>query len=43
VAAGLITTLPLLAGALLQLVSPAGVRRIGSHRRWVVLWRRCQG
>lgn len=37
VASGLITTLPLLLGALLQLVSPAMVRRFGSNRRWVVL------
>jgi MFS family permease len=37
VAAGLITTIPLLAGALLQLISPVGVRFFGSHRRWVVL------
>ena len=36
VAAGLITTIPLLAGAVLQLVSPAAVRYFGSHRRWVV-------
>jgi len=36
VAAGLITTIPLLAGAVLQLVSPVAVRYLGSHRRWVV-------
>ncbi len=36
VASGLITTLPLLLGALLQLGSPAIVRRMGSNRRWVV-------
>ena len=36
VAAGLITTIPLLAGAVLQLISPAAVRFLGSHRRWVV-------
>ena len=36
VAAGLITTLPLVAGALLQLASPAAIRRLGSNRRWVV-------
>ena len=36
VAAGLVTTIPLLAGALLQLISPLAVRRLGSHRRWVV-------
>lgn len=37
VAAGLITSIPLLVGALLQLLSPAAVRYLGSHRRWVVL------
>ncbi|HEX9814569.1 MAG TPA: MFS transporter [Myxococcota bacterium] len=37
IAAGLVTTVPLLAGAVLQLVTPAGVRLFGSHRRWVVL------
>lgn len=36
VAAGLVATIPLLAGAVLQLVSPLAVRRLGSHRRWVV-------
>jgi MFS family permease len=35
-AAGLVSTLPLLAGALLQLVTPFGVRHLGSYRRWVV-------
>jgi MFS family permease len=37
VAAGLIATIPLLAGAILQLISPAAVRFLGSHRRWVVV------
>lgn len=36
VAAGLITTLPLLAGAILQLLAPHGVRWLGSPRRWVM-------
>ncbi len=36
VAAGLVATVPMLAGATLQLVSPFAVRRLGSHRRWVV-------
>jgi MFS family permease len=35
--AGLITTLPLLAGALFQLISPAMVSQLGSYRKWVVL------
>ncbi|MDX1648316.1 MAG: MFS transporter [Myxococcota bacterium] len=34
--ASLIATAPLLAGALLQLVTPLGVRLLGSYRRWVV-------
>ena len=37
VAAGLVATLPMLAGALLQLATPWGVARLRSHRRWVVL------
>lgn len=37
IAAGLVTTIPLVAGAILQLVTPAGVRLLDSHRRWVVL------
>jgi MFS family permease len=36
VAAGLVATVPMLAGAVLQLVSPWAVRRLRSHRRWVV-------
>jgi MFS family permease len=36
VAAGLVATVPMLAGAILQLVSPFAVRRLRSHRRWVV-------
>ena len=36
VTAGLITSLPMLAGAAMQLVSPIMVRRMQSHRRWVV-------
>jgi hypothetical protein len=35
VVAGLIACVPLLAGAILQLVSPYGVRTLGSYRRWV--------
>ena len=34
--ASLLATLPVLAGSLLQLVAPAGVRWLGSYRRWVV-------
>lgn len=36
VAAGLVATLPMLAGALLQLATPWAVLRLGSYRRWVV-------
>lgn len=36
VAAGLITPIPMLLGAVLQLVTPWAVRKIGSHKRWVV-------
>lgn len=42
VAAGLIATLPMLAGGLLQLISPWAVRQLGSHRRWVVACAACQ-
>ena len=37
VAAGLLASVPPLAGAVLQLASPAAVRQLGSHRRWVVV------
>jgi MFS family permease len=37
VVAGLIACVPLLAGAMLQLVSPYGVSKLGSYRRWVSL------
>lgn len=40
--AGLVATLPMLAGAVLQLATPAGVRRVGSHRAWVVSCARLQ-
>lgn len=36
-AAGLVATLPMLAGATLQLATPWAVKKLGSHRRWVVL------
>ena len=35
-AAGLVASIPLLAGAIIQMISPAAVRNMGSHRRWVV-------
>ena len=37
VAAGLLASVPPLAGAVLQLASPVAVRQLGSHRRWVVV------
>ena len=40
--AGLITSVPLLAGAVLQMISPMAIRRLGSHRRWVVACVVCQ-
>jgi len=36
VVAGLVATLPMLVGAVFQLVTPWAVRRLGSYRRWVV-------
>lgn len=37
VASGLVSTVPFLLGAVLQLASPWGVRAVGTLRRWVVL------
>jgi MFS family permease len=37
VVAGLVVTVPMLVGALLQLISPAAIGLLNSHRRWVVL------
>ncbi len=42
VASGLVATVPMLAGACLQMVTPAAVRHLGSYRRWVVLCARLQ-
>ena len=36
IAAGLVAAIPMVAGAILQLVTPWAVRRVGSHKRWVV-------
>lgn len=35
--AGLLSSIPLLAGALLQLAGPRAVAKFGSHKKWVVL------
>jgi len=37
VTAALVATAPMLAGGVLQLITPAAVGWLGSHRRWVVL------
>lgn len=37
VACGLVSTIPMLVGAVLQLGSPWAVRRLGSYRQWVIL------
>lgn len=34
--AGLVASLPLLAGGIMQTISPRAVRRFGSHKQWVV-------
>lgn len=41
--AGMITTIPLLIGSVLQLISPWAVARLKSHRQWVVLCAAMQG
>ena len=41
--AGLITTIPLLIGSLLQLASPWAVQRLRSHRQWVIYCAAVQG
>lgn len=34
--AGLVASVPMLAGGIMQTISPWAIRRIGSHKRWVV-------
>lgn len=41
-AAGMISSVPLVAGGLMQLASPRGVQLLRSHRRWVVTCAICQ-
>src|SRR6516165_6423850 len=36
IAAGLVASIPLLVGAILQMISPVAVVRLGSNRRWVI-------
>jgi len=40
---GLVASIPQLGGALLQLATPAAVRRLRSHRRWVIVCAAVQG
>lgn len=35
--AGILSSLPLVSGAVLQLFTPKGLQRVGSHKSWVVL------
>ncbi len=42
VASGLVATLPLLAGSMLQLAAPHMLRRFGSYRKWIVCAVLCQ-
>jgi len=42
VVSGLVATVPMLAGACLQMVTPTAVRWLGSYRRWVVICARLQ-
>ncbi len=40
---GLVSSVPLLAGSALQMLSPWAIQRLGSHRRWVVYSAGLQG
>ncbi|HEY2147500.1 MAG TPA: MFS transporter [Pirellulales bacterium] len=40
--AGLVASVPILAGAVLQMITPWAIRRLGSNRRWVVACVVCQ-
>ena len=37
ITAGLVASVPLLAGGLMQTVSPMAIRRLGSYKRWVLI------
>ena len=43
IASGLVVTLPLLLGAVLQLFIPRFLPRVGSHRKWVLFFTALQG
>ena len=43
VSAGLIVTIPLLSGAIVQLISPYLIRRLASYRRWTIICTLIQG
>ncbi len=43
IVAGLLASVPMLIGAILQLVTPFAIKRLGSYRRWVVTCATLQG
>lgn len=43
ITAGLVATVPLFVGAIVQLISPWGVRTLGTYRRWVMACATIQG
>ena len=43
IASGLVATIPLLVGSLLQLAAPWALKRCGSFRRWIVTCAALQG
>lgn len=43
IASGLVASIPLLVGAILQMISPVAVVRLGSNRRWVITCVALQG
>ncbi|MEX0668834.1 MAG: hypothetical protein WD060_00040, partial [Pirellulales bacterium] len=36
IASGMVASVPILAGAVIQLAAPLAVARVGSNRRWVI-------
>jgi MFS family permease len=41
--AGLLSSVPLVAGGIMQTISPTAIRRLGSHKRWVMTCGAVQG
>ena len=37
ITAGLVASVPLLAGGLMQMISPMAIRRLASYKRWVLI------